>query len=420
MVDKTPYELWYGKVPNLSYLKVWGCEALVKRDTPDKLQQRYVKCILIGYPKETMGYYFYFPLENKIVVARYAEFFEKNLLSQEVIGRAGEFEKIQDKKYILLLNSIAEIPIEAEEMQSMKDNQVWRLVDLPPDSRLMAKRFTQLYRVDYEETFSPVADIRAINPEVELRVDCYCNDGFETDRDEIKFQTRYVFILNGRRSYRSHPAAYRARSLSGGRGACPEVVVDLGSSGGRVLRLELFRLEHLDFAHPERLDFARPVLVARPERGCLIGKRFGLFGLYPEVFGGLCLDLEVVRIASDRIVSLVREVSSVRRMAFIWFYLCRVRKAVVGQYFYQSFKVLLRFFLTFLMAKKDMHIYVSQLKDVKLKTLIATYDIPLDLRPRLPDSNFRMINLPAGDTSIGIYSRIFDSSGVRIPFPLSS
>ncbi|GJV94489.1 retrotransposon protein, putative, ty1-copia subclass [Tanacetum coccineum] len=36
-VDKTPYELWYGKVSNLSYLKVWGCEAL-ERDTPDKLQ----------------------------------------------------------------------------------------------------------------------------------------------------------------------------------------------------------------------------------------------------------------------------------------------------------------------------------------------------------------------------------------------
>ncbi|GJW80852.1 retrotransposon protein, putative, ty1-copia subclass [Tanacetum coccineum] len=36
-VDKSLYELWYGKVPNLSYLKVWGCEALVKRDTPDKL-----------------------------------------------------------------------------------------------------------------------------------------------------------------------------------------------------------------------------------------------------------------------------------------------------------------------------------------------------------------------------------------------
>nr|GEU75208.1 hypothetical protein [Tanacetum cinerariifolium] len=54
--------------------------------------------------------------------------------------------------------------------------------------------------------------------------------------------------------------------------------------------------------------------------------------------------------------------------------------------------------------------------DTKLETLIATYDIPLDLRPCLLDPNFRMINLPAGDTAIGIYSRIFDSSGVRIPF----
>ncbi|GKC66424.1 retrotransposon protein, putative, ty1-copia subclass [Tanacetum coccineum] len=96
-VDKTPYELWYGKVPNLSYLKVWGCETLVKWDTPEKLQQRSVKCIFIGYPKETMGYYFYFPPENKIVIARYAEFFEKNLITQEVSGRTIDLEEIQDE-----------------------------------------------------------------------------------------------------------------------------------------------------------------------------------------------------------------------------------------------------------------------------------------------------------------------------------
>ncbi|GKD25623.1 hypothetical protein Tco_1231837, partial [Tanacetum coccineum] len=47
------------------------------------------------YPMEIMGYYFYFSPENKIVVARYAEFFEKNLLSQEVSGRAGELKEIQ-------------------------------------------------------------------------------------------------------------------------------------------------------------------------------------------------------------------------------------------------------------------------------------------------------------------------------------
>nr|GFB33563.1 putative retrotransposon Ty1-copia subclass protein [Tanacetum cinerariifolium] len=72
------------------------------------------------------------------------------------------------------------------EMQSMKDNQVWYLVDLPSNGRivgckwlfkkktdmdgnvhtfkacLVAKGFTQTYEVDYGKIFSPAADIRAI------------------------------------------------------------------------------------------------------------------------------------------------------------------------------------------------------------------------------------------------------------------
>nr|GEU40961.1 hypothetical protein [Tanacetum cinerariifolium] len=35
------------------------------------------------------------------------------------------------------------------------------------------------------------------DPEAELRVNYYCNAGFETDRDDMKSQTGYVFILNG-------------------------------------------------------------------------------------------------------------------------------------------------------------------------------------------------------------------------------
>nr|GEV21552.1 hypothetical protein [Tanacetum cinerariifolium] len=40
-VDKTPYEVWHGQAPKLPYLKVWGCEVLVKHDTltsPEKLE----------------------------------------------------------------------------------------------------------------------------------------------------------------------------------------------------------------------------------------------------------------------------------------------------------------------------------------------------------------------------------------------
>ncbi|GJR40343.1 retrotransposon protein, putative, ty1-copia subclass [Tanacetum coccineum] len=132
-----------------------GCEALVKRDTPDKLQQRSVKCIFIGYPKETMGYYFYFPPENKIVVARYAEFFEKNLITQEVSGRAIDLEEIQDedtspseitseilwsyKRALLDSESNKWIDAMNAEIQSMMDNMVWVLVDLPPGCKTVGR-----------------------------------------------------------------------------------------------------------------------------------------------------------------------------------------------------------------------------------------------------------------------------------------
>ncbi|GJU37351.1 retrotransposon protein, putative, ty1-copia subclass [Tanacetum coccineum] len=251
-VEKTPYEVWHGQAPKLSYLKVWGCEALVKRDTltkPDKLEPRSIKCIFVGYLKEIMSYSFYYPPENKVLVARNAEFLENSLINQEASGSLEDLEIIQEEDTHPSIDTSLNheeddleidepqsdiIPIrrstrtrnapnrmclyiDAEEhelgdlgkpanykaalldpesdkwmsamnveMQSMKDNEVWDLVDLPPNgktvgnkwlfkkktgmdgavhtykARLVAKGYTQTPRIDYEETFSPVADIRAI------------------------------------------------------------------------------------------------------------------------------------------------------------------------------------------------------------------------------------------------------------------
>ena len=30
-IETTPYELWFGQQPKLSFLKVWGCDTYVKR-----------------------------------------------------------------------------------------------------------------------------------------------------------------------------------------------------------------------------------------------------------------------------------------------------------------------------------------------------------------------------------------------------
>jgi hypothetical protein len=69
-VEKTPYEIWTGKRPELSFLKVWGCEAYVKSLMSDKLTPKSDKCFFVGYPRETKGYYFYNKTEGKVFVAR--------------------------------------------------------------------------------------------------------------------------------------------------------------------------------------------------------------------------------------------------------------------------------------------------------------------------------------------------------------
>ncbi|GJY35257.1 retrotransposon protein, putative, ty1-copia subclass [Tanacetum coccineum] len=173
-----------------------------------------------------MGYFFYNPSENKVFVVWNVEFFDSNLIDQEANGSIEDLEIIQEEdKNPSLDTSLNHAEDDQEidepqsdinpilgdldepanykaalmdpksekwlaamnvEMQSMKDNDVWELVELPPNaktvghkwlfkkkidmdgavytfkSRLVAKGFTQTYGVDYEETFSPVADIRAI------------------------------------------------------------------------------------------------------------------------------------------------------------------------------------------------------------------------------------------------------------------
>ncbi|CAA7030319.1 unnamed protein product [Microthlaspi erraticum] len=57
----TPYELWYKKKPNLNYLRVWGCRAVVRLPQPKirTLGERGIDCIFIGYAEHSKAYRFY-------------------------------------------------------------------------------------------------------------------------------------------------------------------------------------------------------------------------------------------------------------------------------------------------------------------------------------------------------------------------
>ena len=93
-VETTSYELWFGKKPKLSFLKVWGCDAYAKKFHPDKLKPKSEKCVFIGYPKETVGYTFYHRSEGKIFLAKNGSFLVKNFLSKEVSGRKVELDEV--------------------------------------------------------------------------------------------------------------------------------------------------------------------------------------------------------------------------------------------------------------------------------------------------------------------------------------
>ncbi|KAK9025215.1 hypothetical protein V6N11_065111 [Hibiscus sabdariffa] len=97
-VQKTPHEMWTRRRPNMSFMRVWGCQAYVKHQMSTKLEPKSQKCTFVGYPKETMGYYFYNSKENKVFVARTGVFLVKDFLSYNGNGRNIELKEVQQQQ----------------------------------------------------------------------------------------------------------------------------------------------------------------------------------------------------------------------------------------------------------------------------------------------------------------------------------
>ncbi|GJR01646.1 retrotransposon protein, putative, ty1-copia subclass [Tanacetum coccineum] len=165
-VEKTPYEIWHGQAPKLSYLKVWGCEALVKRDTltkPDKLEPISINLISqeasgsikdleiiqeegthpsvntslnhdeddqeIDEPQSDIN-----PIRRSTRTRHSSDRMCLYIDAEE--HELGDHNELVNYKATLLDPEFDNwLDAMNVEMQSMKYNEVWDLVDLPPDSK---------------------------------------------------------------------------------------------------------------------------------------------------------------------------------------------------------------------------------------------------------------------------------------------
>jgi hypothetical protein len=73
---KTPYELLYGRKPEVSHLHVFGCHAWVLNDNVKKWDKRSRPTVFVGYEYGSKAYKLWDPATRKIVVSTNVKFDE--------------------------------------------------------------------------------------------------------------------------------------------------------------------------------------------------------------------------------------------------------------------------------------------------------------------------------------------------------
>ena len=251
----TPFEAWTRKKPIVGHLRVFGCDAYahISKDERHKLDSKARKCILLGYGKYTKRYWLYDPKRGKVIYGRDVQFNETERVAQqqsiehetkqhveldftsdsaatidtsqneapsneveEPALRRSEGERQPPDYYGARVNAahmLPKDPVTIEdaltspdkskwrhamemEVKSLKENDVWELVELPKDrkavgskwvykiktsadgtierykARLVAQGFSQKFGTDYDETFCPVVRLESLRTLISLSVQC--------------------------------------------------------------------------------------------------------------------------------------------------------------------------------------------------------------------------------------------------------
>jgi transposase InsO family protein len=86
---RTPYELWFGRLPSLSHLREIGCSAYaLHTPSPSKIYARSLSCILIGYAPHSKAYRLWDPVSSRVFNSFHVSFAE-HLESSTIPFRPG-------------------------------------------------------------------------------------------------------------------------------------------------------------------------------------------------------------------------------------------------------------------------------------------------------------------------------------------
>ncbi|GJU06701.1 retrotransposon protein, putative, ty1-copia subclass [Tanacetum coccineum] len=130
-VEKTPYVVWNGKALKMYYLRVWGCEAL---DTQRK--QRVTPSVNHLRIRSTRTRH----APNRMCLYVNAKEHELGDLNKPANYKAALLDHESDK-WLAAMNV---------EVQSMKNNQVWNLVDLPPNGKTVGSKWLFKKKTDMD------------------------------------------------------------------------------------------------------------------------------------------------------------------------------------------------------------------------------------------------------------------------------
>ncbi|KAM1040746.1 hypothetical protein ACFX2C_030004 [Malus domestica] len=151
-VSQTPYEIWHRRKPSFNHINIWGCEAYVK-----KLEARSVRCYFVGYPRETMGYEFYHPDDQKVFIARIAKFLKDKFVLNGTTSKMMEINEINDEPQTSTRQVDNPVPRRSER------------VSKPPKRYGLDNDFRELHLLDDNDTKEDPRDYTEAMSDIDLK-----------------------------------------------------------------------------------------------------------------------------------------------------------------------------------------------------------------------------------------------------------